>query len=406
MDNIKSNYLAYVTVYVFISLINIYLLIYFPLYFYDVFKVDRSSLAFTQLISNSMVIFSIILGYLLDEFIKKKKVIISISCVLLYGFFLLFILFRKILLWFGIFLSISLLMRTIVKTGMIKLMFELVKSNETIKKNIVLISNVSASIGSLIPTFIFSTIVIDLYSLPQWNSFFILGWVISFPIIFAFFLIKEVEAKDNTNPGGTIKDKSSANPINLVKNDFSPLIFMLLIYISYFLLWSNNLFGYPLSSWVMNKFGENGFRWFSIMYIVFFICNMSGFFLAKQLHKKGNEKQIIMIGILIIFFLFLTFPIAIFPIFVLLYTIDSLLYGVVCSNYVYLIIDISRKGKYENLKYQVMQSSAVLANIIFTSMGIILSSFLSTDFLMIISAFLVLIGLVPLIIKYNWKFSI
>ena len=38
MNWIKSNYLAYIVVYVFISLINMYLLIYFPLYVKEFWK--------------------------------------------------------------------------------------------------------------------------------------------------------------------------------------------------------------------------------------------------------------------------------------------------------------------------------------------------------------------------------
>ncbi|MFW9781977.1 MAG: MFS transporter, partial [Candidatus Heimdallarchaeota archaeon] len=127
MDNIKSNYIAYILIYVFISLINMYLLIYFPLYFYDVFKVDKNSLAFTQIIPNSMVILSIFFGYLFDKYFKRKRLIISISCIVLYCSFLLFIVFRNVLFWFGLYLSIGLLMRTIIQTGMSKLMFQLVK---------------------------------------------------------------------------------------------------------------------------------------------------------------------------------------------------------------------------------------------------------------------------------------
>ncbi|MFX1489354.1 MAG: hypothetical protein ACFFBI_09415, partial [Promethearchaeota archaeon] len=60
----------------------------------------------------------------------KKKIIISFACVLLYCSFLLFILFKNFLFWFGLFLSIGLLVRTIIQTGMSKLMFEMVNSNE------------------------------------------------------------------------------------------------------------------------------------------------------------------------------------------------------------------------------------------------------------------------------------
>jgi hypothetical protein len=186
MNWIKSNYLAYIVIYVFISLINMYLLLYFPLYYYDIYKVNKNSLALSQLIPNSMVILSVIFGYLFDRIFKRKKIIISLYCS-----FLLFILFKNFLFWFGLFLSIGLLVRTIIQTGMSKLMFEMVNSNEKLKKNVVLIANVSASIGSFIPTILFSVIVNDLYSFTLWNMFFLIGWLISFPLLLSFLLIKD-----------------------------------------------------------------------------------------------------------------------------------------------------------------------------------------------------------------------
>lgn len=406
MDNIKSNYIAYIVVYVFISLINMYLLIYFPLYFYDVFKVDKNSLAFTQIIPNSMVILSIFFGYLFDKYLKRKRLIISISCMVLYCSFLLFIVFRNVLFWFGLYLSIGLLMRTIIQTGMSKLMFQLVKSNGTLKKSIVLVSNASASLGSFIPTIIFTLIVRDLYSLSHWSIFFLLGWIISFPILLTYLFVKEAPKGVNTIHEPNEEYCITSVRVDSNKSYFPTIILMVLIYISNFLFWSSNLFGYPLSSWVANKFGENAFTWFSSLYIVFFICNMGGYFLAKYLNKTGNERKIIIFGVLAVVSLFLIFPLVNFPLFVLLYTLDSLIYGIVGSNFVYLIIDISRKGEYENLKYQIMQSSSGLANIIFTPIGIILSSFLSTGLIMVISAFLVLLGTIPLIIDNIWKFSL
>ena len=107
MQPTKSNYLAYIVVYFTINIMSIYLLIYFPLYFFDVLNVDRSALALTQLVSKSMLILAILMGYFFDRFSQKKKIIISISGFIMFMSFLMFILLRNILFWFGLFLSIS-----------------------------------------------------------------------------------------------------------------------------------------------------------------------------------------------------------------------------------------------------------------------------------------------------------
>ncbi len=110
-------------------------------------------------------------------------------------------------------------------------------------------------------------------------------------------------------------------------------------------------------------------------------------------------------GILGIVILFLVYPYVPFPIFFFLYSIEALIYGLVIPNFLHIIIDLSRRGKYENLKYQILQSSNYLGNAIFTSLGIFLSRSFSTTSLMMISAFIVLLAAVPLIIKEISYFS-
>lgn len=396
MDQIKSNYVAYVFAYFTINLMNIYLIVYFPLYFFDVLNINRKWLALTQFLSNSTLILAIFLGYFFDKFANKKKIIISISSITLYTSFLLFIVFRNMLFWFGFFLSISLAMRTIIQAGMSKLMFELVKTNDALKKNVILISNASSSIGAFIPTIFFSIIVVDFYSFSLWNSFFLIGWFFSFPLLLPYFLIKDSDCQE-----AETQDEISLNP-KMDEKNISPhynVMLMILISISYFLLWSCHLYGYPLSSWIASNFGKNAFKWYSSFYVIFFIFNMSGFYIAKRIHRKGNEKKIIMVGIMSAVFLFLAYPFVTFPIFFFLYSIDALIYGIVVSNFLYMIIDVSRRGKYENLKYQIMQSPSYLGNVIFTPLGIYLSNFYSTGFLMVISAFLLLSALIPLMVK-------
>ena len=388
MNLIKSNYLAYIIVHFTINIMNIYLLIYLPLYFFDVLNIDRTELALTQLVSRSMLILTIFLGYFFDKFAQKKKKIISFSAIILSVSFLFFLQFRNIILWYGFFLSIGLVTRIIIQVGMSKLMFDLVKLNKSLKKNLILVFNVSSSLGAFIPTLLFSIIVIDFYSFSLWNTFFMIGWILSFPILFIYFLIKEIDI-NTSEIQHKVENTDSSSKIWL----------MILVYISYFLFWGSYLFGYPLSSWITSNYGQNAFKFYSSFYAIFFLFNLIGFFLAKRIYKKGNEKKIILIGIFSIAILFLVYPYVPFSIFFLLYSIEALIYGLVIPNFLHIIIDLSRRGKYENLKYQILQSSNYLGNIIFTSLGIFLSNYFSTTSLMVTSAFLVLLAAIPLIVK-------
>lgn len=392
MNLIRSNYLAYIIVHFTINIMNIYLLIYLPLYFFDVLNIDRTELALTQLVSRSMLIFTIFLGYFFDKFSQKKKSIISFSAIILIVSFLFFLLFRNIIFWYGFFLSIGLAMRIVIQVGMSKLMFDLVKLNDNLKKNFILVFNASSSLGAFIPTILFSIIVVDFYSFPHWNTFFMVGWFLSLPIIFIYFLIKENDIKISETHNKEENTDSS-----------SKIWLMILVYISYFLFWGSYLFLYPLSSWIASNFGQNAFKLYSSFYVIFFLFNLSGFIVAKRMYKKGKEKKIIIKGIFSIVILFLVYPYVPFPIFFFLYSIEAFIYGLVIPNFLHIIIDLSRRGKYENLKYQILQSSNYLGNAIFTSLGIFLSSYFSTTSLMVISAFLVLLASLPLMVKKNRK---
>jgi predicted MFS family arabinose efflux permease len=213
--------------------------------------------------------------------------------------------------------------------------------------------------------------------------------------------------KDTNHKFSNTQDESGLIPQNKKeRTSFSSKIWStVLVYVSYFLFWASYMFAYPLNSWITSTFGQNAFRFYSSFYVIFFLSNLSGFFIAKKIYKEGNEKKIIMIGIFSIVFLFLVYPHISFPIFFFLYSIEAFIYGLVISNFFYIIIDISRRGKYENLKYQILQSPSYLGNAIFTSLGIFLSNFFPTTSLMMISAFFVLLAIVPLIIKDISYFS-
>jgi hypothetical protein len=141
----------------------------------EILNVNRIQLSFVQFLSYLTLFLGPITGLFFDKFSHKKKQLLLVSSLLLIVSFSFFNLNIHNLSYFGIFLSLNFASRLIIKAGMSKLMLEASQFRNA-KKNIILISNVSASIGSIIPIIIFNFIVYDINSIDLWTSFFNVCW--------------------------------------------------------------------------------------------------------------------------------------------------------------------------------------------------------------------------------------
>jgi hypothetical protein len=151
-----------------------------------ILDVNRIELAFIQFLSYLTLFLGPIIGFFFDKFSHMKKKLILISSVFLFFSFLFFNFNIDNLSYFGIFLALNFTSTLIIKAGMSKLMLES-SEQKNIKKNIILISNVSGSFGSIVPIIMFNFLIYDMNSISLWSLFFNLCWLMSFPILIIFF---------------------------------------------------------------------------------------------------------------------------------------------------------------------------------------------------------------------------
>ncbi|MHA1240269.1 MAG: hypothetical protein ACTSQU_05685, partial [Promethearchaeota archaeon] len=64
----------------------------------------------------------------------------------------------------------------------------------------------------------------------------------------------------------------------------------ILLFLSYLLIWSDKLYQFPFSSWILNKFGEEGFNVYSLLYIVLILLNIAGWIIGQRISNKENNK--------------------------------------------------------------------------------------------------------------------
>jgi len=355
----------------------------------EILNVNRIQLSFVQFLSYLTLFLGPITGLFFDKFSHKKKQFLLVSSLLLIISFSFFNLNVNNLSYFGIFLSLNFTSRLIIKAGMSKLMLE-VSQYRNAKKNIILISNVSASLGSIIPIIIFNLIVYDINSIDLWTSFFNVCWFLSFPIMLTFFLIKDVSLNEDF-----ITETKIIKPI-AQKKIINKHLSLVLILLANFLIWGDKLIEFPLASYIFTKFGEEGFRNYSYLFFIFLYLNIGGWFIARRL--KNEKNSIINISISITIYASLMFFIVFSNLttFLLIMAANQLIGGIMMSQFTERNIDVSNLGKNTALSYELIRGSSLLANLIFVPLGTLLSTFVPLEFLITIVVVMSLFSITPL----------
>lgn len=389
MDLLRTNYLSFFMIYLIISLINTFIILYIPFFMLEILNVNRIQLSFVQFLSYLTLFLGPITGLFFDKFSHKKKQLMLVSSLILIISFSFFNLNINNLSYFGIFLSLNFTSRLIIKAGMAKLMLEASQFRNA-KKNIILISNVSASIGSIIPIMLFNLVVYDINSIDLWTSFFNICWFMSFPIMLTFFLIK-----DNSLSKNFITETKITEPLvkKKLKNKHLSLILILL---ANFLIWGDKLIEFPLTSYIFTKFGEEGFRNYSYLFFIFLYLNIGGWFIARRL--KNKKKSCINISISITIYASLMFFIVFSNLttFLLIMAANQLVGGIMMSQFTERNIDVSNLSKNTALSYELIRGSSLLANLIFVPLGTLLSTFVPLEFLITIVVVMSLFSITPL----------
>ncbi len=292
MEIFKTNYISFFIVYFIISLINTFIALYIPVFMVIVLDVNRIELAFIQFLSYITLFLGPIMGLFFDKFSHKKKYILIISSVFLFFSFSFFNLNIGNLSYFGIFLAFNFASTLIIKAGMSKLMLE-ASGQKDKRKNIILISNVSASFGSIVPIIMFNVLIYDIDSISLWSLFFNLCWILSFPILITFFLIKDDLLIENYKINNTILGSVDHN--NKGNSQFG----LLLSFLTNFLIWGDKLLEFPFTLWILTKFGESGFFTYSYLFFIFTYLYIGGWFISRRLINQHKSRKYLSISIVI-----------------------------------------------------------------------------------------------------------
>ncbi|MFX1455745.1 MAG: hypothetical protein ACFFDB_10265 [Promethearchaeota archaeon] len=386
-------------VYFIISAFDAFFIIYIPLYYFEILNVNRTVLAFVQLLSYFALFILPLFGIIYDLAIKKVSQtngLLFISFIPLCGGFLIFLFFKENLLLYGIFIVLSFISKSLIRTGMTGIFLDYVEGeinekNPKRKIQIIVSSNCASAGSFLYVSLFFNIYVVDISSLSAWNLFFFTVWIFSIPlIVFVLFFFKSTHIQ---------KEKVERREERQIIPAKREIVITVLLFLSIFLSFSDALFSYPKSSWIRETYSESAFRLYSSLYFLFQICSLVGYIIFFYLGKKHDDRKILLVFTILFSPLMLLSVIFGFFTFIIFTCLMFFIGNVINLTYISYSTDFSIKTKYKTFMYFLLQSPSSLASIIFIPLGTYFSLYIHYETLVMISTLLYILSIMFIILS-------
>ncbi len=385
--NVKKMYGIFFLVYGTLGVFEAYFALYIPLFYYEILAVNRNDLAFIQFLGFLSLIITPLIGYIFDAHIESErnhKIFVYLCVILLCSCFSIFLINKNILLLYGIFLGVYFLSRMFIRTIMSKIFLTLSVESPKIKHHMILIVNGARGVSFLLVSLFFDFIIKDVYSLPQWEIFFIIGWMLTLPLLSIILFLRNNTIFSDQSSKNSNKDIEG---INIKKKSQKRVSwFVIFLYIAFFLASSDLIFLSLVSSWVLTRFNEFSLRIFFSLYYVISIFALLGYYFASRIAKRISNIFLLFFFCCFYLFFLVLLPFSNFPMFLVLQC--GLAFAGYIANYMYVSISqaISVNTRYKTFVYQLLLTCQSIANIVFAPIGISLSAFISVEMLIFVSS--------------------
>ena len=387
--NIKKTYGIFFLVYFTLGVFEAYFVLYIPLFYYEILAVNRNNLAFIQFFGYLSLIITPLIAYIFDAHIESErnhKIFVFLCSILLCSCFSIFLINKNILLLYGIFLGVYFLSRMFIRTIMSKIFLTLSVESPKIKHHMILIVNGARGVSFLLLSLFFDFIIKNIYSLPQWELFFMIGWMLTLPLLSIVLFLRNNTIFNNRSSKYSNKDIESKS----IKKMSQKRVFWFAIFLSiaFFLASSDLIFLSLVSSWVLTRYNEFSLRIFFSLYYVITIFALLGYYFASRIAKRINNIFLLFIFCCFYLFFLVLLPFSNFPMFLVIQC--GLAFAGYIANYLYVSIvqTISVNTRYKTFVYQILLMCQSIANIIFIPIGTSLSAFISVEILIFLSSIL------------------
>ncbi|MHA1105900.1 MAG: hypothetical protein ACTSPN_09320 [Promethearchaeota archaeon] len=401
---------------------------FIPFYFLEVINVDRSSLAFIKFLTSVPLFLPIFTGYLYDRYITNVKKLNLIFSTFFTISFLVFLIDPKNLIFFGVFYSINLISQFMIRGGMTKIFMALTITNkphypESIrefrirrKNKFLLILNIGSILGSTL-TAIVSIFISNLREQSDWNVFFLCGFLFSLPIFISSMIFQKIKLPC-IDPGSklpiTMEKTFLKKRVNMWKV-FPIFIPIILLYVSFFLT-DASMVNMLYMSWFSVRFGDEFIRMAFIFFPVSYLIMMGGNLLVirflnnfrNQMKKKTKKKKrmepevlfffmgISSQSVVVLLVVLVKNPIAVF---FLYFTLLPLLGPIETLSKASMSQKISQDGKHPTARMQFLSTTNTLASMIFSPIGLLLSTIVSIDYIVFVHLVFYSLSFVPFLLS-------
>lgn len=387
--NVKKMYGIFFLVYFTLGVFEAYFSLYIPLFYYEILAVNRNDLAFIQFLGFLSLVITPLIGYIFDAHIKSErnhKIFVYLCVILLCSCFSIFLINKNILSLYGIFLGIYFLARMLIRTIMSKIFLTLSVESPKIKHHMILIVNGARGVSFVLVSLFFDFIIKDIYSLPQWEMFFMVGWMLTLPLLSIILFLRNNTIFSDQSSKNNKKDIES----KIIKKKSQKKVswFVIFLYIAFFLASSDLIFLSLVSSWVLTRFNESSLRIYFSLYYVITIFALFGYYFASKIAKRISNIVLLFIFCCFYLFFLVLLPFSNFQMFLVLQC--GLAFVGYIANYMYVSIaqTFAVKTQYKTFVYQLLLTCQSIANIIFSPAGTSLSASISVEVLIFVSSIL------------------
>ena len=387
MEDQKKKFISFFGVYFMTQLMYIYINAYLPIYFTYASGIYLPKLGIILFISFLFLFTKPLLSIYFDWTSKKegkqnkflnKKIFLILGAAGALISFIILLLSVELLFIFMLILGTNLAFISLMDVSIDKIILK--NSNDEISKNKnAFYLQFGAIIGAIVPN-IYYFFLVDRTIASSWTIFFMAGittLIVTFPVIL---ILKENDIKTETHDQINISNV----PTN-IKN-------VMLMSIFIFLTFGTYIYDWILEPWAVGKLGSDSI--FALVMTIFIIFDVIGLILAVKYIQKYNKKRILMIsalgsGVLTAFAPFL----GIF-VFVFLIIIVQIIAGFYNITYTFLMFEISQK---KVLIFQIMSVFTILAKLLLSPLGLILSEYILVEIIIMIAGILQIFSVLPLI---------
>ncbi|MFW9829182.1 MAG: hypothetical protein ACFFEY_16520 [Candidatus Thorarchaeota archaeon] len=296
------------------------------------------------------------------------------------------------ILLFGFFLLLIFVSSTMLDVSTKSLIIDFAPSDKIRKRSFFFIT-VGDSLGRALPYFLFLLLMNNIYSLSSWITFFMCTFIFLLPLIGILPFINE---KNSSRTSSLIEisqeDEIKDSTIQQDYPNFKLMFALLCVFVLF--AFSDTIFAYPFFPYLLDRFGAFSFKFFNFFLIFYFLLSIMSTAIGTFLMKRIEPRRILFCLIPLIGIIYIFYNFANFGLFIILYVAANSLATITNLNISVYIMKFKKANR--TVYFHLIASFRNLSIFIFLPLGTLLSTYIITEYLIIIGAILLNISLIPL----------